>query len=576
MSTEDTEKDKPGKKDNSENTSESTPIETKKEEITSLCKKDSELNKKEDEPQTPPEDPINNDYETSSDISEKASVENSDSSPEEIVKESSDQKHVSEENKTENTTDNQAGEYPVPATDIKNEIDEQEKIHEELETTTETFSGSQAKDEIKNLLQQKDSNYQISLINENLLKIVVTTDRGVNIDCSVKERKNSKETQSNKIYLHPKPDNIKQEIEIIISIDSTTGEVTVQKKNDSSEEVKPGVLTPNPELAHLIPYEEELTLEKTPDQLLEERLGKKNPYNLFRMFYQRNLTIGIVGAIILQSFMILLFYAFIGKFDHRTDENDNKRLIVISDMPDPKINIKEFEDPNKPKEGPKVDPETKITKLPGDNPFSINRTIKPPRIKRPQINRDIVKRDTVKTDSTKDLTSTLDSLRKVNNGKKDSLTKLVDTTGFANKNPVDTTGQFKNGDVGLYIPYKQLAPYLKLVDSREINKNVQDFEGVLLTDTTKSQGSMTMFITLDKTGETFERSFKDKGKPFPMIDSTLTAYYLEPYTQIKRTKFSFYVLGKVNKVNITLETKAELFNDYKSVVEQLVKNIRIN
>ena len=508
----------------------------------------SDLSEKEKEPSASPEDPLDSDYKPEN-ISTNSAVENISGEPSEINKES-----------VESPEENKDGSDEV------------------TETTTEIFNGESAKEEIKNTLLKKDTNYQISLINENLLKIVVTTDKGVNIDCSVKERKNSKETQSNKIYLHPKPDNIKQEIEIIISIDSVTGDVTVQKKNDSFEEISPSSrLNPNPDVASLVdafPYEEELTIEKTPAELLDEKLGKKNPYNLFRLFYQRNLTIGIVGAIILQSFMILLFYAFIGKFENKPDEIDNKRLIVISDLPDPKINIKEFEDPNKPKEVPKTEPDTKITKLPGDNPFSINRTIKPPRIKRPKIN-DIARNDTTKVDSTKDLTATLDSLRKLGNVKKDSSKITADTTGLANLTPADTTHQFRNDEVGLYIPYKQLAPYLKLVDSREINKNVQDFEGVLLTDTTKATGNMTMFITLDRTGETFERSFKDKGKPFPMVDSSVTAYYLEPYTQIKRTKYSFYVLGKINKVNITLETRAELFNDYKSVVEQLVKNIRI-
>ncbi|CAN5595695.1 hypothetical protein BH10BAC5_BH10BAC5_28140 [soil metagenome] len=505
------------------------------------------LSESDKEPQTSPEDPIESDYVTDTNL------------PDAVV-----------ESKNEVTSE---------AQEEKKDPGSGANIDSPISETTEVLSGDKAKEEIKNTFLQKDSNYQISLVNENLLKIVVTTDRGVNIDCSVKERKNSKETQSNKIYLHPKPDNIKQEIEIIISIDSLTGEVTVQKKNDSFDEITPSSrLTPNPDVASLVqafPYEEELTIEKTPDELLDEKLGKKNPYHLFRLFYQRNLTIGIVGAIILQSFMILIFYAFIGKFDNKIDDNENKRLIVISDLPNPKINIKEFEDPNKPKEVPKTEPDSKITKLPGENPFSINRTIKPPRIKRPKIN-DITKNDSTKVDSTKDLTSQLDSLRKLGNGKNPKDSVKADTSGIANKTPVDTTGQFQNGDVGLYIPYKQLAPYLKLVDSREINKNVQDFEGVLLTDTTKATGNMTMFITLDKTGETFERSFKDKGKPFPMVDSSLTAYYLEPYTQIKRTKYSFYVLGKINKVNITLETRAELFNDYKSIVEQLVKNIRIN
>lgn len=558
MSSQDTDKDKEKDKTNNEDTSNKAPLDSAPDNSKTDNKKE-ELKKI--DPELAPEDPVDNDYSTSEDISKDISKdikENSEASDEEKKITSSEEKKTEENNLSAEVNTEPDGTV--------------------TETTTETFTKSEAKEEIKNLLQQKDSNYQISLINENLLKIVVTTDRGVNIDCSVKERKNSKETQSNKIYLHPKPDNIKQEIEIIISIDSATGEVTVQKKNDSSEEITPGVLTPNPELAHLVqPYpfnEEELTIEKTPQELLEERLGKKNPYNVFRLFYQRNLTIGIVGAIIIQSFMILCFYAFIGKFDNKPDENDNKRLIVISDMPDPKINIKEFVDPNKPVEPPKTD-DSKITKLPGDNPFSINRTIKPPRIKRPQLTT-VTPRDTTKIDSTQDLTHVLDSLRKLN-GKnpKDSIKK--DTTGITNTTPVDTTHQFRNDEVGLYIPYKQLAPYLKLVDSREINTNTVGFTGVILSDTSTSvKGTMNLFINLDKDGADLDRYFKGKGTPFPMVDTTLTAIYLEPKKQIGHTYYYFYVFGKQNKVSIALDTKTESFDKYKTVVEQLVKNIRIN
>jgi hypothetical protein len=80
----------------------------------------------------------------------------------------------------------------------------------------------------------KESNYQVSLINENLLRIRVSTVKSVNIDCSVKDRTSAtgdaSESQSNKIQIHPKPDNQPQEVEIIISIDPDSGNIVVEKK----------------------------------------------------------------------------------------------------------------------------------------------------------------------------------------------------------------------------------------------------------------------------------------------------------------------------------------------------------
>jgi hypothetical protein len=76
----------------------------------------------------------------------------------------------------------------------------------------------------------KESNYQVSLINENLLRIKVTTNKSVNINCSVKDKSSTLDSQTNKIHVRPKTDTEPQEIEIVISIDPDTGEIVVEKK----------------------------------------------------------------------------------------------------------------------------------------------------------------------------------------------------------------------------------------------------------------------------------------------------------------------------------------------------------
>ncbi|MBK8550826.1 MAG: hypothetical protein IPL53_07090 [Ignavibacteria bacterium] len=65
----------------------------------------------------------------------------------------------------------------------------------------------------------KESNYQISLIDENLLKVVVTTKKGVKIFSSVKENRTLSETQNSEICFNPVFDYSLQEIEVLISIE---------------------------------------------------------------------------------------------------------------------------------------------------------------------------------------------------------------------------------------------------------------------------------------------------------------------------------------------------------------------
>ena len=110
-----------------------------------------------------------------------------------------------------------------------NEIQENNESENQIPVKPE--EEKQIVEEIKPVQQtQAESNYQINLINENLLRIKVKTRKGVNIDCSVKDTRTLTETQSNRLYLHPKPTDEVQEVEIVISIDPNTGEVIVEKK----------------------------------------------------------------------------------------------------------------------------------------------------------------------------------------------------------------------------------------------------------------------------------------------------------------------------------------------------------
>lgn len=414
---------------------------------------------------------------------------------------------------------------------------------------------------------QAESNYQINLINENLLRIKVKTKKGVNIDCSVKDMKTLTETQSNRLYLHPKPTDEIQEVEIVISIDPNTGEVIVEKKKDELNQLNSSssLLTPNPDVQNLImPIDlgrsDEQVIPLTEDEILQEKIGKRNPFLLGRLVYRRNMTIGIISAVVFACICTILFYNFYGKTDTKVLQPE-KRLVVINDIP-VKINFKEYEDPNKPKEEPK--PPT--TPDPNAPPTIKKNIIRAPKINRPKINTN------ADSNLTKDATKELDSLRKLNANndslkKADSLKNVNNFTGI----PDSSRKGFSENELGLSLSY---PGNWKVIDMRNIDKSVEKFKGVILTDTTaKESGTANIFIALDNEGKDYNPAeFKTE---FKMNDSSSTAYVNEPRTQAGSTNLRFFIFLKTDKLSVNAQIKKQYFDQYKPLIEAIVKTINI-
>jgi len=458
-------------------------------------------------------------------------------------------------------------------TDSK-DVTEEKGTSEISESVSENKTEEEEKEETKQTTQTAatgESNYQINLINENLLRIRVKTRKGVNIDCSVKDTKSLSETQSNRLYLHPKPGEEVQEVEIIISIDPSTGELIVEKKKDENGQlVQPAVLIPNPAVENLImPVDlgrpDEPLIPLTEDELLEQKIGKKNPFHLNRLVYRKNMTIGIISAIVFACVSSLLFYNFYGKTETKTIEQE-KRLIVINDIP-VKINFKEYEDPNKPKEEPKPDGTTPTDKV--TPPVIKNNIIRAPKITRPKIN---IPQD---SNLTNDATRQLDSLRKLQ-ANNDSL-KKIDSLKAANENgnysiPDSLKKGFSENELGLKISYPQ---NWKVIDMRNIDKSLEKFKGVILTDTTaKENGTANIFISLDNEGKDYNAAeFK---KPFQMNDSALSAYENEPKTVAGSTNLRFFIFLKTDKLSVNAQIKKQYFDQYRPIVEAIVRSLNID
>lgn len=442
------------------------------------------------------------------------------------------------------------------------------KEEDELKTNS-GISGSELKNQVSEGLispeeiKPEKSNYQINLINENLLKVRIETNQGIRIESISREKKTSVETQANKIYLHPVSGKEIQIVDITIEIDTEKREITLK---DEEGNVK---LIPNPEVVDLIQPPTYPAFDYADGMLIPEE-GYKNPFDALRKLIQRNTTIGIITAVVIHLVAAgIVYYNFSKKAKDLTPE-ERSRLIVIQDLPDPKIKLEDVEDPNKPKVPP-----------PGENQPEVNepkkevkprKIVKPPEVSRP--NREENKKDTL---SEADLTRELDSLRKLAEGiSVDSLkdTTKTDTSAFGYEIPDSLRNTFNEGDIGLamYFPKNW-----KLTDQREINKNEKEFKGVLLTDTTAEQtGTMTFFIYLDPEKKDFNT--EDFKTEFPMNDSTLTAFFKEPKTLAGFTEYRFYIFNKIGteKLSLRASVRKQFFDKYKNEIEAVVKSIRIS
>ncbi|MCB0727509.1 MAG: hypothetical protein KDD00_08595 [Ignavibacteriae bacterium] len=422
---------------------------------------------------------------------------------------------------------------------------------------------------VENVADEKPakSNYQINLINENLLKIRIITFESVKIESVSRDRKNSIQSQNNKIFIKQKPDSSSREIEITIALEEYSKELMYSGLETTDDgKVK---LIPNPEVVDLIqpPDYSSLTMEEEP----EEYLPYKNPFDNLRKLIQKNLTIGLTVAVALHIVAAgIVFFKLSGQADDKANE-EPQRLIILQDLPDPKIKLENVEDPNKPKV-------EELQLLKDDEvpqrEIKPRRVVKPPTITRP-------KREETKLDSNveENLTRSLDSLRKLRESElndssfafADSLLNRGDSALY--QIPDSLRNAFNEQDIGLIMNYPN---YWKITDQREINKNEKEFKGVVLTDTTAEQpGTMSMFIYLDNEGKDYNA--EDFTTEFQMLDTNLTAFAKEPKTLAGFTEYRFYIFNDtgVEKLSLRASVRKQFFDKYKQEIEAVVRSISI-
>jgi hypothetical protein len=399
------------------------------------------------------------------------------------------------------------------------------------------------------------------LIDEHLQKVRFDLFHGesVRIDYDFRDKKTSANAKRYKNFVSPKEEANVYEVEVTIAVDlADTTPLETPLRDDHGRIA----LIPNPEVAELI--QAPLPLGDYSEGGYVEDGSYKNPFDNVRSLIRKNLTIGISIAVALHLAAAGLAFYKISKQPKDANQEETQRLIVIQDLPDPKIKLENVEDPNKP---PPVEEQTEVSIPRRDIPP--RKVIQPPKVSRPKENES--SKDTTETSR---LTKELDSLRRLGDSLLASDTaKGIDTSKAFFDIPDSLRNNFNEGEIGLgmYFPNNW-----KLIDEREVNRKEKEFRGVILTDTTAEKpGTMTIFIRLDTENRGFNT--EEFTTEFQMLDTNLSGFAKPPETQAAHTKYEFYVMNTLGteKLSVKAEVRKEFFDKYKNEIEAVVRSINI-
>ena len=474
-------------------------------------------------------------------------------------------------------TDEQMHTTDSELTKVNEKLQIRSNDYQKNDDMTEESDGSEETDkselfvEHRKDFRNKESNYEISLVDENLLRVRIPSDSEVELDYTFKSKtgdENERDvSESNKIVIQPVKDSKNKEIEITVAVKPTHKEILSYNYIGGTEKIKGDsdiVNLGKEPVASEVDYEYITENHyKTPEEILEEKLGRKNPYNLFRKLYKRNLKIGFSISIAITLLTVFILHLSLKKEENNVEKKPT-RLIVIQDIPDLKSNLqeKEVHDPIKP-------PEEKLKKDPSN--FTPRNIPKRNVITRPRI--DIPKKDTTSvTEVTNQTANSQDSLMKIT-----AEILGFDTTGLGLSVIPDSLRENLDKEG---IPLRLFFPKSwKLVDSREINKQQVEFEGVYIADTVRPETKMVLFIYLDNTAKGFNK--EDFKSSFRMLDTSMTTFFKEPITLAGKTKYTFFVFGfqepgkDQQKLYVEADVKEEFFEEYKPIIEAVVRSIRI-
>lgn len=499
-------------------------------------------NKDQDGEVNPDETKVEHDDEINK--SEDFPKEDSSSEDEMSVNENNTDEFANEESKIQDEDAEQETD-----SDDRSEVDVIEEnvpdiTNDEHEDSTEATPAEETPQEKEDTSLEKPniSNYQISLVGEDELSVIVNTNRSVEIESTSKDNDSP---LNQKLLISKGKDNSKREIEIRIKILGDDGNETI------IEPVKPGVLIPNPEVADLIVKETAESSQLTDEEKLSLKIGKNSPHQKLRQVYEKNLKVGTVGAIIIYLIAIIAFAAYGKSKSNPTSQDIQSRLVIIEDTP-PRVNLENLEDPGRPPEEELSETDSKDE---GIVPRRIPLRRSPIRPRTSQdFSRDIGTIDTAGID-----TATLTGLDTIGGG---------DTA--SGKELEGMEREFAENEIGLKFNYPDSW---NVISISEIDKNKKGFEGVVIADTTLQPGNLNIFITVDNQDVEFSRTkFEDD---FEMLTENVMAFKSRPFFAGDDATYEYFMFFPEHKLHIRVSIKEIYYEQMKDVIDQSIKTINI-
>ena len=462
--------------------------------------------------------------------------------------------------------------------EVKPQPESDKTSEENSETNEEIISESEEKKESEEKIVESDktsetpeSNYQISLVNENLLKIVIKTDKSVGVDCFIKDKSEEKSdpSQTNKITIHPTADGKQHEIEIVVSI-SPEGEVIISKpqiteaaEQPKEEEPVKKKLLIDPALSDLV--EQQAQIDRTTlniptswEEFYEDRLTPKNKYVVNRRIMQKNLKSGFIISLLFVFTCALIVFGSYSSKSGEQEEPPESRILTIEDLPEMKVDV-----PMTEKEKQALEEKENAgnnTSTPSKVNITPKRLFRTPRI--------IAKKDSLPVDT--NISMTDEELDRIRHG--------GDTT----------KGNGLYGISGVYDSTKVYLDFSKvgwtLIDSSNVNK---------MQLSLFSNDSIATYIDPNIELKDFNFQIKKRGvnaeaeinkaiknnrpfRDFIVNDSTYKGYItLGPISGAGTVEYDFMV--KNDKVAILIQTYTSdaLFPKYQPLIESVIRTIKL-
>lgn len=462
--------------------------------------------------------------------------------------------------------------------EVKPQPESDKTSEENSETNEEINSESEEKKESEEKIVESDktsetpeSNYQISLVNENLLKIVIKTDKSVGVDCFIKDKSEEKSdpSQTNKITIHPTADGKQHEIEIVVSI-SPEGEVIISKpqiteaaEQPKEEEPVKKKLLIDPALSDLV--EQQAQIDRTTlniptswEEFYEDRLTPKNKYVVNRRIMQKNLKSGFIISLLFVFTCALIVFGSYSSKSGEQEEPPESRILTIEDLPEMKVDV-----PMTEKEKQALEEKENAgnnTSTPSKVNITPKRLFRTPRI--------IAKKDSLSVDT--NISMTDEELDRIRHG--------GDTT----------KGNGLYGISGVYDSTKVYLDFSKvgwtLIDSSNVNK---------MQLSLFSNDSIATYIDPNIELKDFNFQIKKRGvnaeaeinkaiknnrpfRDFIVNDSTYKGYItLGPISGAGTVEYDFMV--KNDKVAILIQTYTSdaLFPKYQPLIESVIRTIKL-